>query len=104
MTSSEAKEYMQTIAAKYSTSSTKNIVVFNYWAQVERVIDGDTLQLKVDLGFNVSVIETFRLLGVDTPEKYGVKKTSDEYARGVAASQFVTEQIPDDNCLLLLIL
>ena len=97
MTPDKAKQYMADIAAKYSTSKTKKITAFNYWAYVERVVDGDTLILKVDLGFSVSVKETFRLLGVDTPEKYGVKKTSAEYAKGVAASQYVMDLIPEDN-------
>ena len=97
MTASEAKHYMAELAARYATSKTKKITAFNYWAQVHRVIDGDTLELIVDLGFNVSVKETFRLLGVDTPEKYGVKKTSAEYAKGVAATQFVEGMIPEDK-------
>lgn len=97
MTQAEAKKYMAGIAAKYSTSKTQKITAFNYWAKVDRVVDGDTMKLSVDLGFNVSVKETFRLLGVDTPEKYGVKKTSAEYTKGVAASKFVMDLIPEDN-------
>lgn len=33
-----------------------------------RTIDGDTIVGKVDLGFNISVNQTFRLAGIDTPE------------------------------------
>ena len=40
-----------------------------YAAQVLRWIDGDTVDLRVDLGFGVSVTERFRLAGIDTPEK-----------------------------------
>lgn len=67
-----------------------------YEAKLKRVIDGDTLELIVDLGFGVLRVDKFRLLGVNTPEVYGVKKTSEEYARGKIASA-VTEQWFEDN-------
>lgn len=35
---------------------------------VERVIDGDTVALAVDLGNKVTWRESFRLMGIDTPE------------------------------------
>jgi len=37
---------------------------------VTKVIDGDTVDLLVDLGFRVCVNQRFRLLGVNTPEIY----------------------------------
>lgn len=39
-----------------------------YPAVVERVIDGDTVQLNVDLGFCVWCLQTFRLLGINARE------------------------------------
>lgn len=36
---------------------------------VLRVVDGDTLDLRLDLGFYLSTALRFRLLGVDTPER-----------------------------------
>jgi micrococcal nuclease len=38
---------------------------------VLRVIDGDTVHLRVDLGFGVHIDERFRLEGIDTPELVG---------------------------------
>ena len=58
-------------------------------ARVLRVVDGDTLELMVDLGFEHWYRGKFRLAGIDTPEKFGVKKGSDEYIAGVAASEYV---------------
>jgi micrococcal nuclease len=43
--------------------------MYNYEAIVDRVIDGDTVDLSVDLGFNVWVKQRIRLDGIDTPEK-----------------------------------
>ncbi len=38
-------------------------------AEVVRVIDGDTVRLKVDLGFRMVYEDNFRLTGIDTPER-----------------------------------
>lgn len=62
---------------------------FEYKAQVTRVVDGDTIDLEFDLGFNVKISERVRLLGVDTPETYGVKRDSEEFRAGLIAKNFV---------------
>ena len=36
---------------------------------VIRVVDGDTVDLRLDVGFNLTTALRFRLLGVDTPER-----------------------------------
>ena len=40
-----------------------------YRAKVNRVVDGDTVDFEVDLGFHISISIRTRLLGVDTPER-----------------------------------
>ena len=42
---------------------------YHYEADLVRVIDGDTVVLVIDLGFHVSVTQTVRLSGIDTPER-----------------------------------
>lgn len=42
--------------------------VYVYEAVVVRVVDGDTVRLSVDLGFRLSLVENFRLVGIDAPE------------------------------------
>ena len=66
-----------------------------YKARVLRVVDGDTLDVDIDCGFSVHVHERLRLLGVDTPETYGVKQDSVEYARGMKAKDFVINWLED---------
>ena len=39
-----------------------------YRAKARRIVDGDTVDMDVDLGFFVSVRIRFRLKGIDTPE------------------------------------
>jgi len=42
--------------------------MYEYNARVLRVVDGDTVELSVDLGFGVMINETFRLYGINAPE------------------------------------
>ncbi len=42
---------------------------FNYRvSSLERVVDGDTIDVNIDLGFDVCTKQRVRLLGIDTPE------------------------------------
>lgn len=41
----------------------------SYQVKLVRVIDGDTVEMDVDLGFRITSRQRFRLLGVDTPER-----------------------------------
>ncbi|GAG20500.1 unnamed protein product, partial [marine sediment metagenome] len=45
--------------------------MYTYRAKLDRVVDGDTVDLFVDLGFNICIKDRFRLLGIDTPELRG---------------------------------
>jgi micrococcal nuclease len=62
---------------------------FWYGATLNKVIDGDTIELMVDLGFNVHHKIRVRLYGVNTPES----RTKDlaEKAMGLKAKQFTQE-------------
>jgi micrococcal nuclease len=42
--------------------------MYDYAARVVRVVDGDTLHLDVDLGFDILRRDTFRLAGINAPE------------------------------------
>ena len=37
-------------------------------SSLERVVDGDTIDVNIDLGFDVCTKQRVRLLGIDTPE------------------------------------
>ena len=43
--------------------------MYEYKAIVDRVVDGDTVDFIVDLGFSVKIKIRTRLAGVDTPER-----------------------------------
>lgn len=54
--------------------------------RVLRVVDGDTVDLELDLGFHLTTALRFRLLGVDTPERGqpGYLEAKDYVARWLA--------------------
>lgn len=43
--------------------------MYTYNARVIKVIDGDTIDLEIDLGFHVKITKRARLSGIDTYEK-----------------------------------
>ena len=67
--------------------------LFTYKAFVEKVIDGDTLKVRFDLGFNTWMRETLRLRGLDCPEM-GTKE-------GQAAKAFVQSYIKEAQMLII---
>jgi micrococcal nuclease len=46
-------------------------MLYTYRATVMHVVDGDTVDLSVSLGFEMSYKARFRLVGINTPESYG---------------------------------
>jgi micrococcal nuclease len=52
----------------------KTSFLFNYIVEIEKVIDGDTLDLRIDLGFKIYTRQRIRLYGIDTKEIFGPKK------------------------------
>jgi micrococcal nuclease len=68
---------------------------FEYHAKVNKVIDGDTINVDLDLGFNVVLSnQSVRLLGIDTPESRTSDKT--EKIFGTLSKNKVKEFI--DKC------
>jgi micrococcal nuclease len=47
---------------------------YEYKAVVNRVVDGDTVWMDVDLGFMITVRLDFRLAGINAPEVIGASK------------------------------
>ena len=65
--------------------------MFTYKCNITRVVDGDTIDVTLDLGFEVYIRERIRLAGIDTPEVYG-RNASEE---GKLASQFVKDWVAE---------
>lgn len=65
--------------------------MYEYKCTVTRIVDGDTIDAKIHLGFDISFDSRIRLYGVDTPESR--TRDLDEKARGKLASSFLKEKI-----------
>jgi len=65
---------------------------YSYEAVIRRVVDGDTFDADVDVGFSITIGHRFRLANVDTPETWR-PKTEAERAHGEKATLFVRNLI-----------
>lgn len=69
----------------------KQQAAYKYNAIVTHVIDGDTVELQIDLGFSVLVNCTCRLYGIDTPELKSKDKKQKELA--ISAKNYLNEKL-----------
>ena len=66
--------------------------MYEYNCKIERVVDGDSIIVDIDLGFGLWIHgESIRLFGVDCPECRSRDKK--EKAAGLAAKDFVTRRL-----------
>ena len=73
--------------------------MYEYACKVKRVVDGDTVDVVLDLGFDVSYSCRVRLYGIDTPESR--TRNKDEKARGKMAGSFLEEAIEDGEKVVI---
>ncbi len=78
----------------YSFESGANLKeLYTYKAYLEKVVDGDTIVVNIDLGFKVFIRQRLRLRGIDAPE-IGTRQ-------GAASKKFVESKM--DDCKFLII-
>ena len=73
----------------------KKIEKHNYSAKVLRVVDGDTCDAMIDLGFNTWVKKRIRFYGVDTWESR--KRNLEEKKKGLAAKEYVKDLLENSD-------
>ena len=73
--------------------------MYEYACTVEKVVDGDTIDVVLDLGFDILYKSRVRLFGIDTPESR--TRNKDEKARGKMASAFLKEAIEDGEKVVI---
>ena len=59
--------------------------------KINRVVDGDTIDVTIDLGFDLMKKERVRVAGVDTPEKR--TRDLEEKALGIDATNWMKEKL-----------
>ena len=67
--------------------------MYTYKATVTSVYDGDTFNATVDLGFNISINETFRLFGLNAPEVRGTEKELGKISRDRLRERILNREI-----------
>jgi micrococcal nuclease len=67
--------------------------------EVLKIVDGDTIDVDIDLGFNVSYTQRVRLAGIDTPES----RTTDlkEKALGLEVKEYLKHLLEDAEDIVI---
>ena len=74
--------------------------MYEYRCKVVKIIDGDTVDVDIDLGFGVWLHkERVRLYGIDTPESR--TRDLEEKKYGLAAKKFLTGMLDDEGGIIL---
>ena len=72
--------------------------MYEYKCEVKRVVDGDTMDVILDLGFDVLHSVRVRLAGIDTPESR--TRDLDEKARGKLSKAYFKESLKGKKIVL----
>ena len=70
--------------------STNNCYNFRV-VSIDKVVDGDTIDVTLDLGFDICKSERVRVAGIDTPEKR--TRNLEEKELGIDASEWLESQL-----------
>lgn len=71
-----------------------------YKIKVTRVVDGDTIDAEIDLGFDLKLNKRIRLYGINTPETR--TRDKEEKKRGLAAKKFLQQIVDEQEGVLFL--
>lgn len=67
--------------------------------EVKNVVDGDTIDVIIDLGFDIMFASRVRLAGIDTPESRTTDKA--EKVLGVEAKEYLKKQLKDAKSVVI---
>ena len=73
--------------------------MYEYACTVERVVDGDTVDVVLDLGFDILNKCRVRLYGIDTPESR--TRNLELKARGLLSKQYLKDKIESADQLVI---
>ena len=80
--------------------------MYDYGFKLDRVVDGDTVDGTIDLGFGISVKKRIRLLGINAPETRLQRKIKDEAKRlaekelGLRAKDKLSDMLHDQRIII----
>jgi micrococcal nuclease len=67
--------------------------------QITKVIDGDTIDADIDLGFDISLTKRIRLAGVDTPESRTADANEKKY--GLESKEWLKHKVENAGHILI---
>ena len=73
--------------------------MYEYSCTVDRVVDGDTIDVILDLGFDIMFRSRVRLYGIDTPESR--TRNKDEKVRGKMAGSFLKDAVDNGTKVII---
>jgi micrococcal nuclease len=74
--------------------------MYEYFVEeVKNVVDGDTIDVVIDLGFDILFASRVRLAGIDTPESRTTDKT--EKVLGLEAKEYLKKQLKDAKSVVI---
>ena len=74
--------------------------MFEYYVKkVENVVDGDTIDVVIDLGFDIMFASRVRLAGIDTPESR--TKDTAEKALGLESKEYLKKHLKDAKSVVI---
>ena len=73
--------------------------MYTYKIELIRVVDGDTIDAYIDLGFDVKIKKRIRLMGINSPESR--TRDLEEKARGLAAKDRLKNILEGANMIQL---
>ena len=79
-------------------SETKDPYVYRI-KSVLKVVDGDTIDASIDLGFDISLSKRIRLAGIDTPESR--TRDLEEKALGLESKEWLKKSLEDAKDILI---
>ena len=75
-------------------------MMYEYFVkEVKNVVDGDTIDVVIDLGFDILFASRVRLAGIDTPESRTTDKA--EKALGIEAKEYLKKQLKDAKSVVI---
>lgn len=66
---------------------------------VNRIIDGDTVDVTIDLGFGINIDQRIRVAGIDSPEKR--TRNLEEKSLGLDATVWMTNHLENSDDLII---
>jgi micrococcal nuclease len=75
-------------------------IMYEYYVRkVENVVDGDTIDVLIDLGFDILFQSRVRLAGIDTPESR--TKDLNEKALGLESKEYLKKALKDAKSVVI---